>query len=167
MSPNPEQIEPTPPENDAANPSSISVPARFLANLPPDVRATLPPDVQALLEQAAQAGAVISRHSSHTSVSMEMAPGNRMNPILSQVTSEHISEIIKQRGKNSDQEHSLRKLGFAFAGFLVLVVVGIIVFMTVNERPDLLREIIFGIGGLFSGLVAGIGGGYGYANRRR
>ena len=50
---------------------------------------------------------------------------------------------------------------------LVLVVVGIIVFMTVNERPDLLREIIFGIGGLFSGLVAGIGGGYGYASRRR
>ena len=98
---------------------------------------------------------------------MEMPSGNRMNPILSQVTPDHISEMIKQRGKNSDQEHSLRKWGLAFAAFLVLVIVGIIVFMTVNERPDLLREIIFGIGGLFSGLVAGIGGGYGYANRRR
>ena len=167
MSPNPEQIEPTSPENGEENPSDISIPAQMLTNLHPDVRASLPPDVQALLERAAPAATAISRRSRRTSVSMEMTPGNRMNPILSQVTSEHISEIIKQRGKNSDQEHSLRKLGFAFAGFLVLVVVGIIVFMTVNERPDLLREIIFGIGGLFSGLVAGIGGGYGYANRRR
>ena len=94
------------------------------------------------------------------------APDNSVSDaVASNLTPQHITEIINQRGRASDQNHSFRKLALAFAAFLVLVVVGIIVFMTVNERPDLLREIIFGIGGLFSGLVAGIG--YGYANRRR
>ena len=96
------------------------------------------------------------------------APDNSVSDaVASNLTPQHITEMINQRGRASDQNHSFRKLALAFAAFLVLVVVGIIVFMTVNERPDLLREIIFGIGGLFSGLVAGAGGGYGYANRRR
>ena len=96
------------------------------------------------------------------------APNNSAGyAVASNLTPQHITEMINRRGRASDQNHSFRKLALAFAAFLVLVIVGIIVFMTVNERPDLLREIIIGIGGLFSGLVAGIGGGYGYANRRR
>ena len=44
-----------------------------------------------------------------------------------------------------------------FACFVILVITGIIVFMTLYEEPDLLREILFGIGGLITGLGAGFG----------
>ena len=78
-----------------------------------------------------------------------------------QLDKEHIAEIISQRGRRSDQDHVDRRqsrlVWLFFACFVILVITGIIVFMTLYEEPDLLREILFGVGGLITGLGAGFG----------
>ncbi len=141
----------------------IPVLVDMLERLPPDALSSLPPDVRSRLESQ-----IRSRTTQiFSATSLSMAPGRTVNPVTSQIGPQHITEIINQRGRSSDQEHNFKKWLLVFAGFIVLVLSGIIVFMTINERPDLVREIISGFGGLLIGLVGGIGSGYGYARRRR
>ena len=95
------------------------------------------------------------------------AVGQFPNPGALRLDKEHITEIISQRGRRSDQEHFDRKqsrlVWLFFACFVILVVTAIIIFMTLYEEPDLLREILFGVGGL----ITGLGAGFGLAETRR
>ena len=89
------------------------------------------------------------------------------NAVAANLTPDHVSEMIRQSGRRSDQAHNLKLWGFVFAAFVILVVAGIIVFMTYQGETEFLGEIIFGIGGLVGGLTGGFGVGYLYANSRR
>ena len=89
------------------------------------------------------------------------------NAVAANLTTEHVSEMISQNGRRSDQSYSLKKWGIAFAAFVVLVIAGIIALLTILGETQLLGEILFGIGGLISGLFGGFSGGYFYANSRQ
>ena len=94
--------------------------------------------------------------------------------IASNLTPEHVAEIIAQKGREpeyadrqSEREHDAGKQTRLFAVLIVIVailaVVAIIVFLTIYQQAGLLGYILSGIGGL----IAGAFGGYGYANRPR
>ena len=87
--------------------------------------------------------------------------------IASNLTPDHVTEIIAQRGSESESEHADRKETRRWAVLIVIVailaVVAIIVFLTIYKEAGLLGYILSGIGGL----IAGAFGGYGYANRPR
>ena len=89
------------------------------------------------------------------------------NAIASNLTPDHVTEIIAQTGHESEREHDARKETRRLAVLIVIVailaVVGIIVFLTIFQQGSLLGYILSGIGGL----IAGAFGGYGYANRPR
>ena len=92
---------------------------------------------------------------------------NADNAVAANLTPEHVGEMIRQSGRRSDQSYNLKLWGLIFAAFVILVVAGIIIFMTVSGETEFLGEILFGFGGLVSGLVGGFGSGYIYANSRR
>lgn len=96
------------------------------------------------------------------------APVDSMaNAIASNLTPDHVTEIIAQRGRESERDHDAGKETRRWAVLVVIIailaVVGIIVFLTVYKEGGLLGYILSGIGGL----IAGAFGGYGYANRPR
>ena len=97
---------------------------------------------------------------------------NMASAIASNLTSEHVTEIIAQRGRGAEyadrqaeREHNggkeARRLYSVLVILAILAVVGIIVFLTIYDQPGLLGYILSGIGGL----IAGAFGGYGYAKR--
>ena len=87
--------------------------------------------------------------------------------IASNLTPDHVTEIIAERGRESEREHNAgketRRLAVLIVIVAILAVVAIIVFMTIYQQGGLLGYILSGIGGL----IAGAFGGYGYANRPR
>ena len=87
--------------------------------------------------------------------------------IASNLTPEHVAEIIAQKDRESERENDDRKesrrLSFVLVIVAILSVVAIIIFLTIYKEGDLLGYILSGIGGL----IAGAFGGYGYANRSR
>ncbi len=89
------------------------------------------------------------------------------NAVAANLTSEHISEMLRQSGRGAEREYNDRKIArFVWAGFAVfavLALIAIIVTLALFEMPDLLREIMFAL----AGLVGGFGAGYGYSHSRR
>ena len=124
-------------------------PAGAAETLPSRWPETLPPDIAALALQTF------------------VVPANSENAVTLDLTDAQTDRLIDQMGRQSDQAHNLHKWMIVFAAFLVLVMAGIIVFMLASGNSSLVGEFIFGIGGFFGGLAAGVGGGYSYANRRR
>ena len=99
--------------------------------------------------------------------SMSMMAGNVMNPVLNQVTSQHITEAIglardeSTRGYD-DLKHS-RVWGYIFAGFVLSVLVGSVAFLVIVEESELVDTVVK----LGAGLAAGGFGGYGFGISKR
>lgn len=95
--------------------------------------------------------------------STTMYSGSFPNPVLSKVTSEHISEVIKVSDKDSDREHEDRQRTrrYTFWIFLtsIIALLGIIVFAVIMGSKDIIVPIISGLGGL--------GAGYGLGKRSK
>ena len=102
------------------------------------------------------------------------ALGTRTDLAEVQLSDEHISTVLAQRGleienerSRSEHEHEerteSRRLAFVLTLIAIAAVVAVIVFLTLYRQTSLLSYIISGIGGL----IAGAFGGYGYANRPR
>lgn len=76
-------------------------------------------------------------------------------------------EIVRQRGRRSDQAHNFKKwllvAGCLIFCFVVLVITGIIIYMVGQGQTALLAPIFSGIGGA----IAGIGGTLGFVALRQ
>ncbi len=86
------------------------------------------------------------------------------------LTDEQKGQLIGLVGRKSDQEHSFKKwllvsACFMFC-FIILAIIGLIVFMIVQGETATLGPILSGLGGLIAGLASGIGGTYWYVSRR-
>lgn len=105
---------------------------------------TLPPDIAALALQTF------------------VVPADRENAVTLDLTDAQTDRLIDQEGRKSDQAHNFRMwlLFGAFAVFclLLLTIVGLVVFLTLQDEIAFASEIVAGAFGLLSGLLTGIGG---------
>lgn len=89
--------------------------------------------------------------------------GSAANPLLERITSDHITEIIAHRGRQSDRAYSDRKhsrlVSVFFAVFVIAMFVGLCVTLLLLDATDLLRDLLIGLG-IF-------GGGYGLGRFQR
>ena len=87
------------------------------------------------------------------------------------LTDEQKGQVLNLVGRRSDQDHSFRVLalvvGSAVFCLLVAAVIGLIVFMTLQDETGVLGAILSGLGGLIAGLGSGIGGTYWYISSKR
>lgn len=89
-----------------------------------------------------------------------------------ELTDEQKGQIIAQIGRRSDQDDSFRKLALIIGSIIfclaIAAVIGLMVFMTMQDETATLGAILSGLGGLIAGLGSGIGGTtYWFASRRR
>ena len=89
-----------------------------------------------------------------------------------ELSDEQKGQLIDQIGRRSDQDDSFRKLvlivGSIVFCLVIAAVIGLIVFMTVQDETAVLGAILSGLGGLIAGLGSGIGGtAYWFVSRRR
>lgn len=101
---------------------------------------------------------------------ISMALGSPVNPIHQKVTENHITQLLETAKAESDYEFRLRegeqqigwrqaRLDRGFEVVILIAVVGTIVFVvrTFQSQPTIMAPILTGIGGLFTGFLAGIG----------
>ena len=122
------------------------------AQLPPQLQQSLPPDIVALALQMLNIPIIADD-----------------TPALD-LTDEQKSSLINLVGRRSDQDHNFKKWLLVAACFIFCVIImsilGLIVFMTIQGETAVLGPILSGLGGLIAGLVSGIGGTYWYIARR-
>ena len=142
----------------AEGPEASGVPASEAGDptnyfLPPHLQRNLPPDVVALALQ------------------ISAAPATSGNGPSLDLTDEQKGQLIAIYGRQSDQENDFKKWLLVSAClifcFVVLVVIGLIVFMVMQDKTAILGPILSGLGGLVAGLASGIGGTYWYVSNRR
>ena len=159
--------DPDPPvdsNDDGADPDTVPVPAELIANLPPDILATFPPEIQAQLRRDAGDGGIVMQR---FSASASMMLGSIVNPIASQINSQHITDIIGLTSPEVDHEYNDRKhsrLVWAISiGFAVAVLLALSIVLALSGMGELLLDVFKGIA-IFAG---GFGGGYGFSALRR
>ena len=99
------------------------------------------------------------------------APTTSGNAPLLDLTDEQKGQIIEQIGRRSDQDDSFRKLALIIGSIVFCLVIaaliGLAVFMTMQDETAMLGAILSGLGGLIAGLGSGIGGtAYWFVSRR-
>ena len=95
---------------------------------------------------------------------------NPARSTMGNLSPEERAEVIRQRGRKSDQDNSFRNLvliagSFVFC-FALSAVVGLITFMVTQGVTAYVGEILSGVGGLIAGLLGGIGGTLAFVSRR-
>ena len=139
------------PDASSASANEAGDPANYF--LPPQLQRNLPPDVIALALQ------------------ISAAPVTGDNAPSLDLTDEQKGQLIAIHGRQSDQEHNFKKWLLVSAClifcFVMLAVIGLIVFMTMQDETAILGTILSGLGGLVAGLASGIGGTYWYVASRR
>ena len=103
----------------------------------------------------------------HFSASASMMLGSIVNPIASQINSQHITDIIGLTSPEVDHEYNDRKhsrLVWALSiGFAVAVLLALSIVLALSGMGELLLDVFKGIA-IFAG---GFGGGYGFSALRR
>ncbi len=158
-------------DNAIADSDIVTVPAELMASLPPEILAGLPPEVQAQLHRDAGEGEVVTQH---FSASTSMMLGSIVNPIASQINSQHITDIIGVTSRELDHEYSDRKhariVGGILAGVIICGVLAVALTLILQGVLDFLLEtlklIAPIIGGVGFGIVIGFRMGLKYANSR-
>ena len=104
------------------------------------------------------------------SATMEMSVTPR-HTLVDKMTENHISDMISLTGKGLEYSHSDRQRNRIFwgliVGFVLALATAFAVFLTLQDMDSLLAELIKGGVIFLSGVVGGLGGGYGLARRNR
>ena len=100
------------------------------------------------------------------------APPETAADATMELTDEQKGQIIAQIGRRSDQDDSFRKLALIIGSIVFCLVIaaliGLAVFMTMQDETAMLGAILSGLGGLIAGLGSGIGGtAYWFVSRSR
>jgi len=98
------------------------------------------------------------------------------NPLLRQMTSEHVSQVLDLASKRDERQYDIRRRSqmnefsegkanraYSFAGFVIVILLVCLVLWLFRDQPELLAPILTGIGGLVSGFMAG----WGFGTRRK
>ena len=81
------------------------------------------------------------------------------NPLLTKIEPQHITQILTISADHDEREFKTnqRTQLFIFVGFLVMIgLIGLVIFLF-RQKPEVLTPLLTGLGGLGSGLLAGIG----------
>lgn len=93
------------------------------------------------------------------------------NPFASKITESHMTDMISLASKELDYDYSDRQrtriFWGLFGGFVLTLLIAFAVFLAVQDMSDLLTDLVKGGVIFLSGVVGGLGGGYGLARARR
>ena len=99
----------------------------------------------------------VRRSITRTSASLTSFAGPASDPVLSRVTSEHITQLItnseSQSSRDADAEKSNRRYQFLYFILALAALLFLLVFFTIREQYDLLTAVVTG--------AMGFGGGFG------
>lgn len=91
--------------------------------------------------------------------SITQVAGPVFNPIFQKVTSDHVSRIIDSMESDSVREHdagkSKRRYQLTYSVLGLGAIVGLIVFFTLSDNPDLMIPVITAVSGFLGGLATG------------
>ena len=101
-------------------------------------------------------------------VGMSMQMGGVISPqleLMKKMTTENVTEFLqgqREAANNQFRESRDNKIFLAFIVVVVLIFVTVLVIL-LKEKPDILENVLYTLGGLVAGLL----GGYGYGKTKR
>ncbi len=124
----------------------------------------LPEEMKDVLESIPQE----ARRTVKQMVGMSMQMGGVISPqleLMKKMTTENVTEFLqgqREAANNQFRESRDNKIFLAFIVVVVLIFVTVLVIL-LKEKPDILENVLYTLGGLVAGLL----GGYGYGKTKR